>query len=119
MILLAQWGCTPWEELDDDGDGLTNGEEQILGTDPERSDSDGDGYADNVELDENTSPIDKEDHPYAGGWPIAACRDEVQSTGHAVGEVADDFMLLDQNGETIRLHSFCDRVVLLVGAAFW
>jgi Bacterial TSP3 repeat len=35
---------------DADGDGLTNGEEQQLGTDPTKKDTDGDGLADNEEI---------------------------------------------------------------------
>jgi len=35
---------------DDDGDGLTNGQEQVLGTDPDDSDSDDDGLTDGYEV---------------------------------------------------------------------
>ena len=59
------------------------------------------------------------DHPYAGGWPIDACRDDLVSTGNNVGQVATDFELLDQHGEYVRLHDFCGQEVLLVSAAFW
>jgi hypothetical protein len=38
------------QALDDDGDGLTNTEEELLGTDPENQDSDGDGYDDREEV---------------------------------------------------------------------
>ena len=43
---------------DADGDGLTNGEEEELGTDPEKSDSDGDGADDKWEVDNGSDPLD-------------------------------------------------------------
>ncbi len=39
-----------WATLDDDGDGLTNGQEVQLGTDPENADTDGDGIKDGAEV---------------------------------------------------------------------
>jgi cytochrome oxidase Cu insertion factor (SCO1/SenC/PrrC family) len=57
--------------------------------------------------------------PYEGGWPVGACRDDLSATGNAVGQVANDFALPDQFGDTVHLHDFCDRVVWLVFAAFW
>jgi hypothetical protein len=55
-LLLFLASCTPWEELDDDSDGILNGEEEELGTDPDNSDSDGDGIPDGEELDAGTDP---------------------------------------------------------------
>jgi hypothetical protein len=105
--------------LDDDNDGITNGDEATLGTDPNDPDTDGDGYTDLEEVEGHTDPTDITDHPYTGGWSIAACRDTVQGTGNEEGDIALDFTLTDQFGDNVRLHSFCDRAVLLVGAAFW
>lgn len=44
--------------LDEDGDGLTNGEEAALGTDPYLADSDGDSYSDKAEVDAGSDPLD-------------------------------------------------------------
>ena len=104
---------------DNDEDGLEAWEEEEMGSDPDDADSDGDGFADGTEADQNTSPMDDEDHPYAGGWPIGACRDTIEATGDEAGDIANDWALPDQFGEDVRLHSFCDRTVLLVAAAFW
>ena len=41
---------------DDDGDGLTNEEEEALGTDPGEADSDGDGMSDTDEFEHGTDP---------------------------------------------------------------
>jgi outer membrane protein OmpA-like peptidoglycan-associated protein len=43
--------------LDSDGDGLTNGREVGLGTDPHRTDSDGDGLSDKLEVDLGLDPL--------------------------------------------------------------
>ena len=46
---------------DRDGDGLTNGEEQVLGTDPDNPDSDDDGLADGFEVNTlGTDPLDSD-----------------------------------------------------------
>ncbi len=44
---------------DEDGDGLTNGDEITRGTDPYRPDSDGDSYSDGVEVAAGSDPLDK------------------------------------------------------------
>jgi len=49
------------QDLDQDGDGLTDSEEKQLGTDPNNPDSDGDGYKDGLEVNLNYSPLDKDD----------------------------------------------------------
>ena len=45
---------------DKDEDGLTNGEEEELGTDPESADSDGDGLDDGDEVDLGSDPLDED-----------------------------------------------------------
>ena len=123
MLAVALLGCASepppdtgsYDPMaDPDGDGLTNQQEEALGSDNRNSDTDGDGWDDGAEVSGNTDLLDPEDHPYTGGWSIAACRDGVQSTGSNVGDVSEDFGLVDQYGDTVRLHSFCDRVVLVV-----
>lgn len=106
-------------DVDPDKDGLADAGEAALGSDPGNPDSDDDGFNDGDEAAENTNPMDAEDHPYLGGWKIGACRDDIEPTGQAEGEVAGDFELMDQFDEKVSLHDFCDRVVLMVFAAFW
>ncbi len=104
---------------DSDGGGVTDQEEEELGTDPDSEDSDGDGWADGVEVDGFTDPTDPNDHPYTGGWPIDECRHDIVSTGGTgVGAIVDNYTLTDQYGEEIRLHDFCDHVVLLEAVGF-
>lgn len=49
-------GTNP-DKADSDGDGLDDGEEVDLGTDPTEADSDGDGLEDGDELDASTDPL--------------------------------------------------------------
>lgn len=49
--------------LDFDNDGLTNRRECALGTNPEKADTDGDGYNDGIEVDKETDPLDPNDYP--------------------------------------------------------
>ncbi|HET6527461.1 MAG TPA: OmpA family protein [Balneolaceae bacterium] len=58
-----QYGCSSSDEatqqqVDTDGDGLTDAEEMELGTDPNTADTDGDGLVDGAEVNEyNTDPL--------------------------------------------------------------
>ena len=54
------------KSMDSDGDGLTDGAEVELGTNPLSSDTDNDGYTDQEEVSEGTSPTDGDDAPSAG-----------------------------------------------------
>ena len=106
-------------ELDGDGDGLTDAEEEALGTDPAKADSDGDGYDDGYEAGYGTDPNDVWDKPYEGGWDIDfECRDSVVGTGDEVGEIAFDFEAYDQHSDLLSLYDFCDHTVLVVASAF-
>jgi hypothetical protein len=49
--------------LDEDGDGLTNGEETTRGTDPYRTDTDGDSFSDKSEVDAGSDPLDRDSVP--------------------------------------------------------
>lgn len=107
---------------DSDGDGIGDAEEVAAGTDPSSADSDGDGYTDDEELASYTDPTDASDHPYTGGWIIDSCRYDLASeaTGYPqVGSVAPNFSLMDQYGDTVKLHDFCGQAVLVVVGAEW
>lgn len=104
---------------DSDDDGLNDGDEVALGTDPQVTDSDGDGWEDGEEVSGYTNPLDSTDHALTGGWALGSCRNSIVSTGTSVGDIAPNFAMMDQNGDTVRLHDFCDRVVLLDFSEFW
>lgn len=106
-------------DLDGDGDGLLDSDEVALGSDPGKPDSDDDGFVDGAEADQYTDPTDPEDKPYKNGWQIDACRNDVEPSGYEVGDIPEQVQLLNQFGETVRLHDFCNQVVYMVFAAFW
>jgi len=60
LILLLGLLILPVRAADDtdtDGDGLTDAEEAILGTDPNNIDTDGDGLTDGLEVELGTNPL--------------------------------------------------------------
>lgn len=50
---------TQKDELDTDGDGLSDSAEFIVGTDSTKADTDGDGLKDGVEVQQGTNPLDE------------------------------------------------------------
>ena len=108
-VLLATAACA--QKAD------TEADPEAAGLDP-IGDEDGDGYSNGEEADANSDPLDASDVPYIGGWRKGDCRDDVAPTGDGVGQVAGDFALLDQFGETVHLHDFCDRTVMLEFSGF-
>ncbi len=123
------------DNADSDGDGLDDGDEvDNYGTDPLAEDSDGDGYSDGDEVTGGTNPAYEYSCPYTGGYNVGYCEDGVATptgasgTGsyqtytwsyYEVGDVVDNFTLLDQHGEEVHLYSFCGQHITLVFGAFW
>ena len=59
LALLCSTGCMlPGGDADEDG--VTNGEEETLGTDPENPDSDGDGLNDGEEVSAGSDPLNQD-----------------------------------------------------------
>lgn len=119
--LLLSIGCVAQVDINDDpdADGLSDGDELRLGSNPSVADSDDDGYADGAEAAVGADPADPADHPFQAGWQMDACRNSIESTGNADGQVAENFALMDQFGETVHLHDFCDQVVYVNFSAMW
>ena len=105
--------------LDSDGDGLSDAEEEALGTDPTSPDSDGDGVGDLEEVEAGSDPTDGDSLPPSGGWGVDRDCGDLSATGNAVGDVTADFTLTNQYGESTTLYDYCGRAVLLVGSAEW
>lgn len=68
---------------------------------------------------EEPPPDEPPGSPYAGGWDIGDCQDDIVATGTAIGEVVPDFTLYDQFGDQVRLYDFCHKAVYIVAGAFW
>ena len=75
-----------WNDLDCDNDGVTNGEEIIIGTDPLDEDTDGDGVLDGDEVSDGTDPNDP-------------CDFNVNNQDLSI--VSDAWLALDCDGDTI------------------
>lgn len=117
-------GQNPEEDpnADDDGDGLTNAEEEDLGTDPDSDDSDEDGLVDGDEVEWGSDPMNMYSWPGAGIWPDRsgyALDDGIQGTTLAVGEVFPDFTTFDQYDNDVSLHQFYGSVILVDFSAVW
>ncbi|MBE3122976.1 MAG: hypothetical protein IMZ53_08370 [Thermoplasmata archaeon] len=65
----AEGGGVEEQELDSDGDGLTDTQEAILGTNPNVADTDGDGYSDYEEYMQGSDPLDAASIPISS--PLA------------------------------------------------
>lgn len=112
---------------DVDGDGLTLGFEQQVGTADDTADSDGDGCSDSVEILGYFDPLDATDRPYTGGYPrgpraaesvfeqLAADHGE----GFEVGQLNPNWTLTDQNGEVVELRDFYGQVVVVDLSSEW
>jgi hypothetical protein len=151
LLALFHLGCTPGttaldetggvevDELDSDGDGLTDAEEAALGTDagshdtdmdglsdleevlggtdPRSADTDGDSYLDPWELDQGTDPTDPESRIYTGYWPYNPDKDalaHVDDVRDTVGAQIPRLQLVDQFGDTVDLYDFAGQDVPIV-----
>ena len=71
--------------LDDDADGLTNGQEATLGTDPQDADTDDDALTDGQEVDVyRTDPlsVDTDSDGYGDGVEVSAGTDPTNASSH-------------------------------------
>lgn len=96
---------------DDDGDGLSNDEENTLGTDPLVQDSDGDGVIDGQEVTDTTDPLNPCDPTQVAGylgydaanaiWMAADCDGDGVTNGDEVTNGTDPYFALDTDGDGI------------------
>jgi thiol-disulfide isomerase/thioredoxin len=101
---------------DDDGDGFTNAEESAAGTNPDYAPS----------------------HPYEGGYNVGFCNTPPVATGPSLaqggedadgnvfewnvyqnGDVVENLILMDQHGEQVEMHSFCEKHIVIAFGAGW
>ncbi|RME26911.1 MAG: hypothetical protein D6798_05700 [Deltaproteobacteria bacterium] len=137
LVALALAACSSEEpEIDSDGDGLTDSQEQELGTDPQAVDSDGDllddadeidlgtdptdadtdddGYLDGWEVNEGKDPTDYLSRIYKGFWPYNPDKDSLPGGAWSTfdadeGQILPRSALLDQFGDTVDMFDFNDQ----------
>jgi len=114
----------PDPAADDDGDGLTNAEEQQIGTDPAKIDTDGDTYTDYDEVYEGTDPLDENNRIYIGYWPYNAQKNAIVDPGWdsppANGTIIPQYQAVDQFGDTVDLYDFAAAgVPIVLDVATW
>jgi thiol-disulfide isomerase/thioredoxin len=103
------------EKEDSDDDGLSDLEESEAGTDPTEPDSDGDGYSDFDELEEGSDPTDEDSRIYTGNWPYQPEKDSYNAPTSAsevdgvMGELLLRDQLLDQFGDMVDLYDFAGQ----------
>jgi len=111
---------------DDDGDGLSNAEEEELGLDPSSDDSDDDGYSDFDEVDAGSDPLDAGSVIYEGGWPYSAAKADLDPADVAEvatqGELFTNFKGYDQYGQEVELWDYMndeDKYIIIDISAEW
>jgi thiol-disulfide isomerase/thioredoxin len=115
------------ENEDSDGDGLSDGEEEDIGSDPNDTDSDGDGYPDGAEVEAGSDPTDENDKLYTGGWPYQPDKDSFNApataaeTSAAMGEKMYRAILMDQFGDMVDLYDFAGhgKHIVIDVSAMW
>lgn len=62
--------------------------------------------------------------PYAGGWDIGCCQDEIVQNGWAPGAINSgtilpDWTMNDQFGDAVRIYDFCHDAIYFEYSAVW
>jgi len=140
LLALSLVGCgdSGLDPLgDEDMDGVINGDELLMGTDPYSEDSDGDGMTDLEEVEAGTNPNYQYSRLYEADYNVGFCNVKPEPTGPTfeqkdpsvgpdfswrsmqAGDVPYNQKFIDQNGEVVDLYSFCGTQVYLLAGAGW
>jgi len=116
LPLVALVGC---DAPDTDGDLLSDSFEELIGTNPELGDSDGDGFTDGEEYLAYFDPEDRDDFPYAGEYPRGPIPSDLEGEGWGEGDVSNSWDGEDQHAELLDLHKFFGNVVMIDIGSEW
>lgn len=99
--------------LDSDKDGLTDAEEKLYGTDSKKSDSDGDGYSDGVEVKSGYDPTKPAPGDKLASLKVGNSEEEIGSTESLTEKFSNDFQSFlatksDTSVSTTDVSSFVD-----------
>lgn len=135
-LLVMTAGCVK----DSDEDGLTDEEEEALGTDPENADTDGDGLSDYAEVNGVTDPLDADSDgdghsdgeelnaetdpnvcwSVPSGYPdCSRLADAHAAESWAMDKVAPAFPMNDQNSEDMMSTRFYGMILVMDISAGW
>lgn len=117
--LFASLGLVACSAPDTDQDYLSDSFEELIGTNPEIADSDGDGFTDAEEYLAYYDPDDRDDFPYEGGYPRGPVPSDIDADGWDAGEVSRDWEGEDQHGDLLSLHKFFGNVIMIDIGAEW
>lgn len=115
--LRADIGAYEYQDIfsssDDDGDGLTNGEEVSIGTNTQSPDSDGDGFDDFTEIERGWNPLVPDEWivPYITNNPTSF---DLPLSGGVIDVAVGQMLLSTTNGEarlSIQLEQSEDLVI--------
>ena len=103
------------EDLDSDEDGLTDLEEEELGTDPNDKDTDNDNYWDSWEVIEGTDPLTSASRIYTGYWPYNPNKDllpqgSVSTSTTDKGSPFPRKEFIDHHGDAVDIYDFSQYV---------
>lgn len=105
-------GTNP-DALDSDLDGVSDGAEVEAGLDPLNADTDGDSYLDGDELLMAKDPLDAASKIYDGGWPFSSTKSDIVDPGYtqraAIGNVILNFHGVDQFGQEVELYDYAHQ----------
>jgi thiol-disulfide isomerase/thioredoxin len=114
-------GTNP-DVADSDGDGLSDFQEAVeIGTDPLLADMDGDGFIDGDEVAAATDPTDwmSYERTTDGTWPDNSAQAPGEGTNWEIGSQVPNFTAKDQFGNDVSLYQFWGNVVLVDFSAGW
>lgn len=99
---------------DSDGDGLTDKEEAEAGSSPTSADTDGDGYLDPWELAEGTDPNDPDSRIYQGYWPYNPDKDSYSppswdDASYTKESALPRFAFVDQFGDYLDIYDLAGQ----------
>lgn len=116
----------PDPTLDSDEDGVTDVEEEALGSDPQNPDSDEDTYLDGWEVAEGKDPNDPESRIYKGYWPYNPDKADLEDVGWSgeplsPGDKVGNHDGRDQFNQKVELFDFFDhgKDILVDASAQW
>ena len=104
--------CDGVDGTDNDGDGAAS--TASGGDDCNDDDATVGPGADEVVDDEIDQDCDGQDaSSYIGGWTVRRCSPDPVPTGEDVGDITEDFVAIDQFGDTFTLSDFCNKVIVI------